>query len=230
MLSVFFGSDRKLTIDAALVHANKISSEVTTIDEHSFYPGQFLEATATTPLFGEQSVYLVDTPSNQPDLADECYSALKEMAGSSNYFFIVEGPLLAASKKKYTKFAEHIEEFSADKAETFNMFSLAEALARRDKKSLWVLVQEAGMLGIREEEIIGILWWQIKSIRLASLVSSAEEAGMKDYPFRKAKQALNKFSTADIKKLSHSLLQLYHRGHKGRVDLRLALEKWVLQM
>jgi hypothetical protein len=67
-------------------------------------------------------------------------------------------------------------------------------------------------------------------MRLAALTNSATEAGMKDYPYRKAKQALQKFSPEELLHLSHSLLELYHQGHKGVVDLQVGLERWVLKL
>ncbi len=229
MLEVYFGSDRKAVVDAVMHAVKKVSGEPTTIDDHSYVSGQFIELTSATSLFGETGSYIIDTPSNNIDLVTECHDSLADMAESQNHFFIIEGTLLAGPKKKYAKHACKLEEFVADKPERFNTFGMADALARRDKKSLWVMIQEAYLVGIKEEEIIGILWWQLKALRLASVTNSASEAGMKDYPYRKAKQSLSKFSDKDITQLSHSLLSLYHQGHKGACDIKLALEGWVLK-
>jgi len=230
MLEVYFGSDRRAVADAAIAAAKKISKDPTTIDDRSYVPGQFLEFTSTSSLFGEVGAYIIETPSSHADFNKECIDMLADMAESTNHFFVIEGTLLAGPKKKYAKHASKTEEFTADKPERFNTFGMADALARRDKKSLWVMVQEAQLVGIKEEEIIGILWWQLKALRLATITNSAAEAGMKDYPYRKAKQSLSKFSPADITDLSHSLLLLYHQGHKGVRDIKLALEKWVLTL
>lgn len=228
MLSVYFGSDRKSVVDEAQKITKAVESTATTIDESSFVSGQFNELTASTSLFGETGVYIIDTPSSDTEFYEECIASLEDMSKSNNTFVIVEGSLLAPAKKKFSKYAEKIEEFSADKPERFNTFGLADALAKKDKKSLWVMTQEAFLVGVKEEEIIGILWWQLKTIRLSSLTSSATEAGLKDYPYRKAKQALNKFSVEGVQKLSRDLLSLYHKGHKGKRDIKLALEQWVL--
>ena len=230
MLEVYFGSDRKAAIDAAHTAAKKLDNDPVTIDEHAFIPNQFVDLTSATSLFGAVGVYIIDTPSSQGEFAEACQRALPDMAESPNHFFLVEGTLLAPMKKKLTEHAYKIEEFTADKPEQFNMFGLADALARRDKKSLWVMVQEAYSIGVSDEEVIGILWWQLKAMRLAAVTTSAIEAGMKDYPYRKAKQALQRFSASDLQRLSHTLLSLYHDGHKGIRDIRLALEKWILKM
>lgn len=230
MLTVFFGSDRKKVADTAQIKAKAISKSPVTIDEHGFLPGQFIELVSSSSLFGEIGVYIIDTPSASSEFYEECLDNMKDMSESANQFFVIEGSLLAPAKKKFAKYAEQIKEFSADKPERFNTFGLADALARRDKKSLWVMIQEAQLVGVKEEEIIGILWWQLKAVRLSATTSSAQEAGLKDYPYRKAKQALNKFSNQEVLNLSHSLLSLYHRGHKGKCDIKLALERWVLSM
>ena len=230
MLKVFYGSDRKASIDAAMAAATQAADEYTTIDDKSFIPNMFEDLTASSSLFGGVQSYVVDTPSTNTEFQDATLAALEDMASSTNHFFIVEGTLLAAAKKKLGKHAESIEEFVADKPDRFNTFGLADALARRDKKSLWVMIQEARLLGIREEEMIGILWWQLKSLKLAAVTNSAAEAGMKDYPYRKAKQGLQKYSPDEVGKLSQSLISLYHQGHKGVKDISLALEEWVLKM
>lgn len=230
MLSVFYGSDRKAVVDAVNAKTSALPGEVVTIDATSYQAGQYEEVTATTSLFAEASVYVVDTPSSQADFMVDSEAALGDMAESANHFFVMEGALLAAAKKKYAKHAAQIEEFSATKADRFNTFTLTDALARKDKKTLWMLLQEAFLLGVKEEEIIGVMWWQLKSMRLAVLTTSAEAAGMKSYPYQKAKAALQKYSPEEVVSKSHQLLMVYHEGHQGVVDLRLALEQFVLKL
>ncbi len=227
MLQVYFGSDRHAVVEA--VHEAVMGGgEIVTVDDRSFVPGMFVDLTSSASLFDEVQTYIIDTPSNAADFNEECVDALADMSESANKFFIIEGSLLAPQKKKLLKFAEHSEEHTADKAERFNTFAMAEALARRDKKTLWMLLQEARLVGLREEEMIGILWWQLKAIRLAEVTSSASEAGMKDYPYRKAKQALSNFPNSTAAKLSNSLLDLYHKSHKGVRQIDTAFEEWVL--
>jgi hypothetical protein len=84
-------------------------------------------------------------------------------------------------------------------------------------------------MGLSAEEIIGTLWWQLKTLRLAMLTKSAEEAGVKDFPYNKAKRALKNFKDGEIETLSLRLLNLYHDGHAGKCDIDLALEEWVLR-
>ena len=233
MYLVFFGSDRTKVRDAATAHIEKQlppDGTLTTFDVQSFTPGQIADALGASSLFGGAEWFVLDTPSGNPDFEEETKASLKEMSESPNTFIILEGALLAPAKKAYAKYAASTEEFTADKSERFNTFGMAEVLAQKDKRKLWVLLQEARLSGLREEEIIGMLWWQLKSLRLAALTNSAEEAGMKDFPYNKSKRALSTFAPGEVTALSQSLLELYHAGHAGLRDMDSALEQWVLTL
>ncbi len=229
MLYVFFGTDRTAVRDAA----HKITEGVATptlIDESSFAVGVVASSVGALSLFGGTEGFIIDTPSSDDVFAGEVLSNLEEMARSENVFVVIEGPLLAEAKKKYGKHAVTLEEFTAVKAERFNSFALADALAKKDKRNLWMLLAEARLAGVRSEELVGILWWQLKTMRLAAVTRSAIDAGMKDFPYNKAKRALGLFKEGEVNELSRSLLELYHLSHQGKRDMDLALEEWVLKM
>lgn len=229
MLYVFFGTDRTAVRDAA--HgATQVVATPTMIDEESFAVGAITSSVGAMSLFGGMEGFIIDTPSSDDVFAGEVISNLEEMARSENLFVVMEGPLLADAKKKYGKHAVKIEEFTAVKAERFNSFALADALAKKDKKNLWMLLAEARGAGVRSEELVGILWWQLKTMRLSMVTRNAAEAGMKDFPYNKAKRALGLFKDGEVNELSRSLLELYHRAHQGTRDMDLALEEWVLKM
>ena len=231
MLHVYYGTDRQKIRDAATMFSNKKMSAdgtLTVLDATDYQSGRLADSLGATSLFGGEEWFVIDSPATNPDLAEEVKANLEAMAESGNTFIILEGPLLAAAKKTYAKHAAHIEEFTAAKNERFNTFAMADALASKDRRQLWVLLQEAKQAGSAAEEIIGILWWQLKAMRLAEVTTSASEAGMKDFPYNKAKRSLSKFAPGDVTRLSQSLLELYHDGHAGLRDIDLALERWVL--
>ena len=233
MYVVFYGTDRGGVRDAASKYIEKnLPTDVTltTIDAADYQAGQVADALGATSLFGGSECFILDTPSLNADFLEAVKDALKELAASANTFIILEGPLLAAPKKKYSTHATEMVELTKPKDFQFNAFSLAEAVAAKDKRTLWVLLQEARLNGLREEEIIGMLWWQLKALRLASLTKSAAEAGMKEFPYNKAKSALRNFAPGEVEKLSQSLLELYHDAHAGVSDLDMALERWVLKL
>lgn len=203
---------------------------VTLVDSESFAPGFLNDAVGASSLFGETELYVLDTPSGKKDFEEEVKSNLEALGESSNTFVVIEEALLAAPKKQYQKYAESLEEFKGEAKERLNVFSMADALSRKDKKTLWLLLQEAKAAGLSEEEIIGTLWWQLKTLRLAAITNSASEAGMKDFPYQKAKRSLSKFKVGELETMSRNLLFVYHDGHAGVRDLDLALEEWVLTL
>lgn len=229
MLLVFFGTDRTAVRDAANKESGKVGVAVTVIDEASYSAGAVSSAVGASSLFGGVECFLLDTPSDIEEYEREVYGALADMSTSENVFIVMESTLLADAKKKYGKYTVPTE-FTADKAERFNSFAIAEALAKRDKRNMWVLLQQARGAGLRDEEIIGMLWWQLKALRLAKLTRSADEAGMKEFPYKKAKQALGGFKDGEVDALSRSLLELYHLAHQGKRDMDMALEEWVLKV
>nr|MBP7119590.1 hypothetical protein [Candidatus Woesebacteria bacterium] len=155
---------------------------------------------------------------------------LESLATSTETFVVIEKDLNASDKKQFAKQTDNLNEYKKVGTETkFNVFAMAEALVNKDKRQLWVLLQEAKRNGLSAEEIIGTLWWQLKTLRLAMLTKSAEEAGVKDFPYNKAKRALKNFKDDEIETLSFKLLNLYHAGHAGKCDIDLALEEWVLR-
>jgi len=233
MLQLYFGNDsikvREAANAAALADARSVSTNLTRIESEAFAPGMLLDVVGSVSLFGDQEVYLIDTPSEVPEMYNEVIGSLLEMASSANIFIVIEQGLLALEKKKWQKHATVFEEFTKTAGERFNVFAMAEALSKRDKKALWILLCEAKQAGLVAEEIIGTLWWQLKALRLAAVSASAVEADMKDYPYQKAKQALRNFKAGELDKLSSGLLSVYHDGHGGVRDIDLALEEWVLR-
>lgn len=233
MYVVFFGSDRGGVRDAATKYIDEkmpANASLTTVDDGDYQLGQVSDSLGASSLFGGEEWFLFDTPSNQEDFKSDVEDSLKEMSESNNTFVVLEGPLLVSFKKKLSKYTTEIFEYKAKKEDRFNSFSLAEAVAKKDKRKLWVLLQEAKINNVREEEIIGMMWWQLKAMRLASVTKTAAEAKMKEFPYNKAKKALNNFKEEEIEKISQSLLELYHEGHRGLKDMDNSLEQWVLNL
>lgn len=231
MLHVYCGNDTITVRTKALAYLDarrEQGTPIERIDANVFRPGILVELAGSVSLFGETAVYVLDTPSVQQDYFADVMESLSVLAESPNTFVIIEDALLAPEKKKLQKHAATFEEYKRAATERFNVFALTDHLLKKDKRQLWVGLQEANRAGLAAEEIIGTLWWQLKSLRVVAAASSAAEAGMKDYPFNKARQALKNFKPNEVEQLSADLLTLYHDGHSGVRDINLALEKWVL--
>lgn len=233
MLNVYYGNDMVAARKAALsaIDASSVKSEarLTKLESSNFAPGMLADMLGAVSLFGEAELFLIDTPSENPEFYAEVVGVLSDMQESSNQFVIIEGALLAAEKKKFEKHAGVIEEFKKTADTPFNVWAMADALSSRDRKSLWVLLMDAKRAGLVAEEIIGTLWWQLKTLRLAMLTKSAHDAGMKDFPYNKAKRALVNFKEGEVVQLSQGLIRVYHDGHGGVRDIDEGLEEWVLR-
>jgi DNA polymerase III delta subunit len=233
MLVLYFGNNtirvRREALDFADAEKDKGASLVS-LEINSYAVGLFPSITASSSLFGGTTVYVIDTPSESKEMYAEMLASLEDMKASADIFVVMERALLAPEKKKFQKYADRNEEYKSEVKERFNNFSLADALAKKDKKSLWLLLSEAKLSGIASEELVGVLWWQLKALRLATLTNSASEAGMKDYPYDKAKRALSRFGDNELESLSASLITLLHDSRLGRLELDLALERWVLRV
>lgn len=233
MLHVFFGNGVVAVRQKAfsfITNGELGDTKLERIEAEKYAPGLCADIATSASLFGGNTVYLLDTPSSQADFSEEVIASLEAFKESSNTFVIIETALLAPAKKVFGKYADSIEEVSSVAAERFNAFAMADSLSQKDKKTLWLQLQDAKKAGLSAEEIIGTLWWQLKTLRLSALTKSAEEAGMKDYPYNKAKRSLKNFKDGELESLSQRLLALYHDGHLGKRDIDLSLEKWVLTL
>jgi hypothetical protein len=147
-----------------------------------------------------------------------------------------------ASLAKIEKVAEKTQEFvKADKiltkkealalkGEKIDFFEFADALGRKDKKSLWVLFQDALEEQVPAEEIHGIFFWQVKSMLLAQKCKSPIDANMKPYPFQKAREYSRNYKDGELEKISFKLVSMYHEAHRGNEDFHIALESFILSL
>lgn len=230
MLHVYYGSDIELVRSKALNLLQASQAQIERIEPTSYAPGLLPSLLGASPLFGEASVYLLDGPGGDELFFEECLSLAKELAASGSLFVIIEKTVLAAAKKKFEAAGATILEFKKAAKEEFNAFAMADALAKKDKRTLWLLLQEAKANGLVPEEIIGTLWWQLKTMRLAANAKTPDEVGLKDYPFKKAKTALLKFPLWEVENKSRELLKISHESRRGLLDLELGLEAWVLSL
>ncbi len=233
MLKVFYGKDgvkARQQAHFAIEAEMTIDKEFVRLEADKYQAGQLLSMSSAASLFSPSSVYLIDFPSASDVFLAEFMDNLEALATSTHLFIVIEEEFLAADKKKISKYAEQLEEYKKEAEGSFNPFKMSDALAVRDKRSLWLLFQEAKANNLSAEEIIGTFWWQLKSMRIAAVTRNAEEAGMKEYPYKKAKSALNTFKLAEVEKSTRALLKLYHDGHRGKRDLDIAIEEWVLSL
>jgi len=235
MLYIFCGTDTTLS-------SKKIGATIRSLEQKKPDAGYFSiegrelsddfvnEYALSQGLFEKKYIVKIEYPFENAGSKDLFMNNLDAMADSENVFLILEGKMLADDLKKITKKSEkvfkHEKEKTTDKK--FNLFSLVENVARKDKKNSWIIFRDAINRGISSEEIHGLLWWQIKAIYIASITKSVKDSGMKEFSYSKAKKFSQNFTKVELEETMQSLVSVYHEAHLGKIDFETSLEKFLL--
>jgi DNA polymerase III delta subunit len=205
--------------------AGTITAEEITIDKLD-------ELTQTQGLFENKQIIFMDRTLENKDVREVMLEKIDAIAESPNIFIFFEGKLTKDVLKKLEKRAEKITEYEAteEKKESGSFFHLADALAAKDKKALWVGLREALEGDAAPEEIHGILFWQAKSLALASRAQSAGDAGLNPFVYGKAKRYLSAWKEGEVDALLTNLVSMYHKAHRGEIDFGVELEKLALDL
>src|SRR3989344_645575 len=129
--------------------------------------------------------------------AKDFQDGLLEIAGGlaqSPHTFVFD------EEKLPVKIARALEEAGAktellekpEKKEEFNVFGLADALAKRDRKTLWLLLIKALRTGLAPENIAGVLAWKVSTMLATARTPDDRER---------------------LQKGSRELVMMYHDSH-----------------
>ncbi len=240
MIYLLYGSDREKArrklgeLVGGLIKKKPDASHVKMTAE-SFSGAELAERVGGAGLFSQKMIVEGDNLFANKEAKEAVLKKLKEIKESENIFVFLEGELDKKTLEKFEKNSEKIQEFSrsaeaASRDTQFNIFSLTDALGHRDRKVLWTLFTKAKMKNIADEEIHGILFWQVKAMLLASQSKSAEAAGLKPFVFQKSLGLAHNFKLDELKEISFKLVSMYHDAHRGKLDFAGALEKFALQV
>lgn len=190
------------------------------------------ELASAQGLFERKCIVVLDLPFAEEQGKQAVLENVKALGASENLFVLFEGEIDAKSRALLTKHAAKVQALtvtsSKKSAEPFNRFSLTDALGRRDRRALWVLFQRAKLAELADEEIHGLLFWQVKVMLLASTASSAEASGLKPFVFSKARGAARHYTHEELAELSARMVALYHDSRRGVHELPSALERLIL--
>ncbi|OHA21160.1 MAG: hypothetical protein A2849_02275 [Candidatus Taylorbacteria bacterium RIFCSPHIGHO2_01_FULL_51_15] len=211
----------------------KPDAEVFRLDAFNWNEAKLQELASGQGLFNPSFIVQVVSLFEHAEAKAAFMERLQEIALSPNIFIVLEGIVDKKTLLKVTRFAERVQAFESKvgkKKTEFNIFSLTDALGKRDRRNLWVLFETALGSGAASEEIHGILFWQVKSILLASGAKTASEAGVAPFVFAKAKSFRRNYSIPELQGLSSKLVRIYHDSHRGIHDFEIALERFVLTL
>lgn len=162
----------------------------------------------STSLFGDKPIIIIEDILKDENIIfnkDEL-QILKE---SETIFIFKEDKLLVEEQKKYKKYVT-IENFELKKKtqnNKFNVFSITDAYAVKNKIVTWTLYRKAIESGIEPEAIAGVLFWKNKIMIL---------------------NGSKVFSKDELKKNSSNIISLYHKAHGGDRDFVVGLEQFIL--
>jgi len=190
---------------------------------------EFEKYLSDSDLFGEKYAVVmrgVLSGSGEEILARYCGA----MVTSDNEFFLIEEKMLKESQLEIEKAGGNIlreKVGEVKKVDSFNIFSLTDALLERDKKKLWVLYTKALRSGKTPEEISGTLFWQLKT-----LLTVFNGGGKTLSPFVRTKttRGLAKYNSTEIEKFSFDLVKTYHESRRGGLGLEEKLEQFILRI
>jgi len=186
-------------------------------------------------LFEDKSVVVIDGVFENKDVKEAILKKVKDIKNSENIFVWIEGGVDKTTIKKIEKNAEKITGFEQKqdrtKKQTFNMFRITDSFGERNKKSTWILFQKALLSGASPEEIHGIIFWQVKSMLLASDSNlSMKDTKLNPFVYKKASMYSKNFNSKELKNLSHSLVQINYDSRMGVQDFEIALERFILSI
>ena len=179
----------------------RFSSNQVTLDLLKEYSGN-------VNLFGVSPIVILDNVISEGKI-NFLVKLLTLLKDSLTTFIFIEDSFKVIDQKKFYNYAtiQSFDEKKVDKLPRFNIFTLNDAFARRDKVNSWILYNQALENGIEPEAISGTLFWKIKTMIING----------------------NKLFTLDeLKYQSSELVSVYHKSHRGECDFIVALEQFIL--
>ena len=237
MLYVYYGDDidaarKKVQATVASMLAKNPDALYFRITDDALSQFNFDELTGGQALFKSEYIVVLDTLLGSADGQEQVLANLEKIAAAPHPFFLLDGKILAPVRKKLEKHAHKVYEFTRTdqkKQDTFNTFALTDALGEKDVKKLWTLFREAKHRGVSDEEIHGILFWMLKSMVLACTTPTPEHAGMKPFPYNKAKKFAAHFKSREhLSSLMREFVVMPQHTRRRGVSLEIELERFIL--
>ena len=207
MLYVYIGTDRekaRAAMNAAVRNYSQGASLVRVSDAHAL--ADLESALAGRGMFDSPAgrVVVLDSVLTNDAMRDRVLQALPVAHASEDAFFMLEEKPDAETRRMLEEHADGLEKFDAPKrAKDDAIFTLKNALAKGDKKKLWIGIERELIGGKSPEAIHGFLFWAAKDMVLRG-------------------------GSARGKALVAALAELPHEARRKGEELEYALERFVL--
>lgn len=205
MLYLYIGTDRKKAREAMSADIEKYARGARIVRIADANVLADLQAVLAGPgMFDTARAIVLDSVLANEEMRPVAMNSLPEMQDSDNPYFMLEEKPDAATKRALEKYAERSSTFDgAKRTEDKAIFGLKNALARRDKKNLWIGIERELIGGKSPEAVHGFLFWAAKDM----VLRGGDERG---------------------RGLVAELAELPHEARRRGEELEYALERFVL--
>lgn len=183
-------------------------------------------------MFSPQVSLVIERPFDSPEGKEYVLEHAETFARSDTQVFVIQPDVDALTKKKLEVHgAVEVYDVSHNRTAEIppNSFALVDALQAGDRKRAWILYRQLIASGVSAEEVHGTLAWAARGVVLASHTKNANEAGMKPFPYDKAKRVARTLASGVAEAQSAELVRLYHDARLGRGTLEDLLEVYLLR-
>lgn len=204
------------------------------IDADTWSKEKLEEFVESKGLFQSKYIIVLENLFSDKKIIEEVKPFLESLEKSENIFIVVEGALTKEVLGKIEKRSAKTQVFAGvgekKQKKDFDIFSLTDAFAARDKKRTWLLYQKALLQDVSAEEIHRLIFWQTKAMLAARNSKDASLAGLNPFVYKKSLGFSKNFTKTELEMLSTNLVILHHDARRGIVDFDIALEKLILGM
>lgn len=237
MLYLLHGSDITKSIDKAnklvkTMLSKKPNASYFKINEDNFNIEEIQEFVGGQGLFENKYIVLISRILDNSEIKDSILDYIPNIKDSDNIFIWIEGEIDKKTLKVLEEASQKSEENNLKnvvKKPFFNVFALSDAIGGRDKKKAWILYQEA-LDELSAEEVYGTIFWQVKSMLMSIKTNSPAESGLKPFVYNKAKTFTKNYKEGEVEEMSSKLITLYHESRRGKSELPLLLERFILEI
>lgn len=242
MIYLFHGSDEyrvgeKARVFLDILRKRKPEAPFFEFDEETISILILEELSNAQGLFESNNIVAVQNTLTLPEIEEYVKENTLVLAESGTVFVFKEEKVPTSLKKVLQRYSKKIwvfDEKEIKERKNTLVFELADSFSVRDKQKTWVLLQKALKSGLKPEQILSTLFWQVKNMfSLAQAEEEGEQAvtalSLNPFVERKARRFAKNFTEEELHCLSSSLVTLYHEARLGGEELEMGLERFMLK-
>jgi DNA polymerase III delta subunit len=220
MIQIFFGDDREKRNAAFHDAREKVSQKhggatQAEFSRDSWDVSLFEQSLVGTSFFSEGAIVVGRDLLSDKGITATVIEILAKKIPEEAHLFFLEDAIPKDFEKKFSKRKDVlIHDFSTlskKEARSTIGFDLARAIEKGNKKTAWILYQQAMISGMSAEELLWPLVWKVKD-------SLMKMGARRDAEFLK------------LTAISRAFVAGYHENKNGGMSLELAMEKLILEL